>query len=75
MSLPRETPSAQSGVENELRPINLALVDPFRLGVLEVYPSTRQVRAGPREVIAEPRVLQVLITLSEAGSAVISRED
>ena len=78
MNSPRETLKrpGESGVENEFRPINLAFWLTLSGWVFwRSTPPTRQVRAGPREVIAEPRVLQVLITLSEAGSAVISREE
>jgi DNA-binding winged helix-turn-helix (wHTH) protein/tetratricopeptide (TPR) repeat protein len=68
---PRDDFPTQGGVE----PINLAAAAPFRLGALEIRPSRRQVRAGAREVIAEPRVLQVLIALAEAHGAVVSREE
>jgi DNA-binding winged helix-turn-helix (wHTH) protein len=56
-------------------PISLATAAPFRLGALEIRPSMRQVRADAQEVIAEPRVLQVLIALTEANGAVVSREE
>ncbi len=56
-------------------PIDLAAQPPFRLGGLEIRPSTRQVRAdGGAEQTAEPRVLQVLVVLAAADGAVVSRD-
>lgn len=57
------------------RTVDLAATAPFAVGGLQVRPATRQVIApGGREVIAEPRVLQVLVTLAEAAGAVVSRD-
>lgn len=68
-------PPVDLASEGAVEPVNLAAAAPFRLGGLEIRPSMRQVRAGAKAVIAEPRVLQVLIALAEADGAVVSRED
>jgi DNA-binding winged helix-turn-helix (wHTH) protein len=68
-------PPADRFPENAAGPIDLAATPAFRLGPLEVRPSTREVRGeGGGERIAEPRVLQVLVALSQAGGAVVSRD-
>ena len=47
----------------------------FRIGAVEVRPATREL-IGPhgREVI-EPRVMQVLVALHDAGGEILSRDD
>jgi TolB-like protein/DNA-binding winged helix-turn-helix (wHTH) protein len=56
-------------------PVDLATTEPFKLGELEITPSTLQVRAPDGvEHTAEPRVLQVLVALAEAESRVVSRD-
>jgi hypothetical protein len=54
-------------------PIVLAHRQPFRIGGVEVRPATRQV-IGPdsRETI-EPRIMQVLVALHDAGGEIVSR--
>ncbi len=55
--------------------IDLARERPFRLGAVEVRPSTREVVGpGGREVL-EPRVMQVLVALARAGGEVVTRDD
>jgi TolB-like protein/DNA-binding winged helix-turn-helix (wHTH) protein/tetratricopeptide (TPR) repeat protein len=54
--------------------INLAAMADFDIAELRVQPSRRTVGAGGREALVEPRVMQVLITLAEAGGAVVSRD-
>lgn len=55
--------------------IDLAHEADFALGPLLVRPSIKEIeRSGEREVI-EPRVMQVLVALSKADGAVLSRED
>jgi len=55
--------------------IDLAREADFRLGGLQVSPSTREVeRDGQREAL-EPRVMQVLVALYRAKGAVVSRDD
>ncbi len=68
-------PPVDLPTESTAEPIDLAAAATFRMGVLEICPSMRQVRAGAKEVIAEPRVLQVLIALAEAHGAVVSRDE
>jgi Tol biopolymer transport system component/DNA-binding winged helix-turn-helix (wHTH) protein len=63
--IPRRTPS---------EPIDLAAVPDFDLGALLVQPSLRRVSAGGREESVEPRVMQALIALAQAGGAVMSRD-
>ncbi len=55
-------------------PVILANAAPFRLGTLDITPSTREVRHGDRAEIAEPRAMQVLTALYQAGGAVVSRD-
>ena len=54
--------------------INLADEKEFRLGALLVRPSTREIVAGGRPEIVEPRVMQVLTVLAQAEGAVVSRD-
>jgi Tol biopolymer transport system component/DNA-binding winged helix-turn-helix (wHTH) protein len=54
--------------------IDLADVPDFLLGSLRVQPSLRRVSAGGREALVEPRVMQALIALAEAGETVVSRD-
>jgi len=56
--------------------ISLAAVPDFQLGGLQVRPARRQVRpaAGDcREL--EPRVMQVLVALAQAGGEIVSRDE
>jgi Tol biopolymer transport system component/DNA-binding winged helix-turn-helix (wHTH) protein len=55
-------------------PINLVDVPDFDLGALLVQPSLRRVSAGGREDSVEPRVMQALIALAQAGGTVVSRD-
>jgi DNA-binding winged helix-turn-helix (wHTH) protein len=56
-------------------PIDLASEADFILGDLQVSPSTREViRGGARETL-EPRVMQVLAALAQAGGRVVSRDE
>lgn len=52
--------------------INLARTAPFRLGALHVDPPRRRVSTGET---LEPRVMQVLVALSRANGAVVSRDE
>jgi Tol biopolymer transport system component/DNA-binding winged helix-turn-helix (wHTH) protein len=64
-----------SDVSEPPPPIDLAREADFRLGPLLVRPSSREVaRDGARELL-EPRVMQVLVALAQAGGAVVSRDD
>jgi DNA-binding winged helix-turn-helix (wHTH) protein/Tol biopolymer transport system component len=55
--------------------IDLAHTPDFSLGNVVVRPSSRGFeRAGDREIL-EPRVMQVLVALTEANGAVVSRDD
>jgi DNA-binding winged helix-turn-helix (wHTH) protein/TolB-like protein len=62
-------------VNNQPRQIELAQEAPFRLGVLEVRPATREVLAGTAREVLEPRVMQVLVALAERRGEVVSREE
>jgi TolB-like protein len=56
-------------------PIDLAGEADFILGDLQVGPSTREViRGGSRQTL-EPRVMQVLVALVQAGGRVVSRDE
>jgi TolB-like protein len=55
--------------------IDLAHEAPFRIGALEVRPSTREMIAGERREVVEPRVMQVLVALARRRGEVVSRDD
>jgi DNA-binding winged helix-turn-helix (wHTH) protein len=55
--------------------VDLAGEAPFRLGQLEVRPSTRQVISGADCEVLEPRVMQVLTALARRGGQVVSRDE
>ena len=55
-------------------PIDLASEADFILGELHVSPSTREVTRGGAGETLEPRVMQVLVVLAQAGGRVISRD-
>ena len=57
------------------RPVNLARENDFRLGGLLIRPSLRQVSAGARRQIIEPRVMQVLVALARMDGQVVSRDE
>ncbi len=56
------------------QPIDLAAETDFTLGVLLIQPSLRRVSFGGREELVEPRVMQALIALAQAGGTVVSRD-
>src|SRR5436190_377413 len=61
--------------QDKVGQVDLAATPLFRLGELEITPATRQVRTPDGvDHTAEPRVLQVLIALNEAGGGVVSRD-
>ena len=57
-----------------LNPSDLADQPDFDIGAVHVSPSRRIVRGPGGQAAVEPRVMQVLIVLVEAGGAVVSRE-
>jgi DNA-binding winged helix-turn-helix (wHTH) protein/TolB-like protein len=58
-----------------LDPIDLAREPDFRIGALEVRPSTREVVAGEAREVLEPRVMQVLVALARRRGEVVSRDE
>lgn len=56
-------------------PIDLAGEADFRLGDLEVRPSTRQVVSGGQRDAVEPRVMRVLVLLARRRGLVVSRDE
>ena len=54
------------------RPISLGSESDFAIGDLQVCPSRREVQAGEKKEIVEPRVMQVLVVLSRAGGEIVS---
>ena len=56
-------------------PGSLADEDDFQLGNIRVRPSTCEVEAGQARERLEPRVMQVLVALTRAQGAVVSRDD
>ncbi len=61
------------GIRGDCR-IDLAQAESFSLGPLSVEPATRLVSLNRDSRVLEPRVMQVLVALAEAGGAVISRD-
>jgi TolB-like protein/DNA-binding winged helix-turn-helix (wHTH) protein/Tfp pilus assembly protein PilF len=57
------------------RVIYLAREADFALGNLSVHPSTREVSQGGVRSVVEPRVMQVLVALTQADGAVVSKDD
>ena len=55
--------------------VDLAHVRDFRLGAMEVRPSSREVLIGTVREALEPRVMQVLVALARAPGTVVSRDD
>lgn len=55
--------------------IDLAHVPDFRVGALNIHPSTRELSRGGERVVIEPRVMQVLVALHRAAGAVVSKDD
>ena len=55
--------------------IELARQADFQLGAMTVSPSSREAVRGDWREVLEPRVMQVLVALHEAGGAVVSRDD
>jgi DNA-binding winged helix-turn-helix (wHTH) protein/Tol biopolymer transport system component len=56
-------------------PESLADEDDFQLGHILARPSLREVLAGERREILEPRVMQVLVVLARASGTVVSRDE
>lgn len=54
--------------------VDLAEAPDFRLGVLRVAPSTRQVEHAGVFTTLEPRVMQVLVALNDEAGQVVSRD-
>lgn len=61
---------------SERRParVDLSRTPPFRLGLIEVRPASREVCAPGVHAVAEPRVLQVLTALAQAQGDTVSRD-
>ncbi len=55
--------------------IRLSAERDFSLGDLDVRPSLREIGSGDRKEQIEPRVMQVLVALAQAGGAVVSRDE
>lgn len=55
--------------------IELSREAPFRLGGALVSPATRELQAGGRTVVLEPRVMQVLTCFSRRAGEVLTRDD
>jgi DNA-binding winged helix-turn-helix (wHTH) protein len=55
--------------------VDLARTEPFMLGELRVRPATRELTAGNRRKVREPRVMQVLVALARRHGEVVSRDE
>ena len=62
-------------VEKQTAAIDLAHAPDFSLKTATVRPSSREVEGDGWTEILEPRVMQVLVALFEAGGKVVSRND
>jgi DNA-binding response OmpR family regulator len=62
-------------VDRPNSPIDLAHVPDFPLGGVQVRPSSREVEGASWKDALEPRLMQVLVALAQAGGAVVSRDD
>ena len=47
----------------------------FRLGALEISPSSCEIAGGGERINVEPRVMQVLVALADAKGATVTRDD
>lgn len=56
-------------------PIVLAHEPPFAIGLAQFNPPTREVTFGGQRLIIEPRVMQFLVALHDAGGAVVGKDD
>jgi len=56
-------------------PIVLARTPSFRLAGAEIRPATRQIVRDGRSETLEPRVMQLLIALAEAGGEIVTRDE
>jgi adenylate cyclase len=61
--------------DDEWTLVDLAREGTFSLGAAEVRPSTRELIAGDRPEVLEPRVMQVLVALARRRGQVVSRDD
>lgn len=55
--------------------LDLAHVEPFMLGHVRVEPSLRRVSVDGVQETVEPKVMQVLVALADAGGRTLSRDD
>ncbi|RYG87484.1 MAG: hypothetical protein EON59_07280 [Alphaproteobacteria bacterium] len=65
----------QSTAPEKSGPITLGGIAPFAIGAVMIQPSRLTLIGPAGEVSAEPRVMQVLIALSEAGGDTVTREN
>ncbi|MEJ1969513.1 MAG: winged helix-turn-helix domain-containing protein [Rhizomicrobium sp.] len=64
------------GPDSGSKPIDLARQADFALGAMWVRPSSREIAASGGETeLLEPRIMQVLVALAQAGGAVVSRDE
>lgn len=61
--------------ERQTQRIVLAEESDFSLGGLKVSPSKRQVIAGGRRDVLQPRIMQVLVVLARRRGEVVSRDE
>lgn len=55
--------------------VQLAREQPFRLGTLEVRPSTREIVGPDKRAVLQPRAMQVLVALARARGRVVDRDE
>lgn len=61
--------------ERQIQRIVLAEEAEFSLGALKISPPTREVMAGARREVLQPRIMQVLVALARRRGEVVSRDE
>jgi Tol biopolymer transport system component/DNA-binding winged helix-turn-helix (wHTH) protein len=72
--LPISAVNGSSGVSAGSSPIDLTITPDFRLGSVDVRPSTCEVVGAVGAIRLQPRVMQVLVAVARAGGEVVSRK-
>ena len=67
-------PALQSCDISPTEPVHLAIAPAFSLGPVAVDPARRSLERAGRTRVIEPRAMQVLVALAQAGGMVVSRE-
>jgi TolB-like protein len=74
MGLTRRFADDSPMTSDNLSPIDLAKEEDFTLGGVSIHPSRREIVAPSQSVSLEPRVMQVLVALAQAGGETVGRD-